>query len=363
MNLLICPDSFKGTLRADRAASIIWSAAQSILPDVKGRLLPLSDGGEGSSQCFAFLGATRRSLSVTGPDGTPLEAGYMLLPDGKTAYVESAEACGLEKTARRDPSAATTFGVGELIRDAAAHADTVLLGLGGSATNDMGLGMASALGFTFYDQNGLPFVPVGKTLSKIASFRAPTGPLPRVKALCDVTNPLYGPMGAAAVFGPQKGADAAMVAMLDAGLRHASSVLSPALATAPGAGAAGGLGFAVKALLGGELAGGFDLIAEAIGLQDAISWADLIFTGEGKVDRQSVMGKVIGSVASRAKSRGIPLIVVCGMAEECNAIYQAGVQAVFPCTRYRTDTLPAPTEAEAALYQTCENIFRTLRIQ
>ncbi|MBR5868664.1 MAG: glycerate kinase [Clostridia bacterium] len=363
MKLLICPDSFKGTLRAEQVASTVWAAARAILPEVEARLLPMSDGGEGSGECFAFLGATRRTLSVTGPDGTPLEAGYMLLPDGKTAYVESAEACGLEKTSRRDPSAATTFGVGELIRDAASHAETILLGLGGSATNDMGLGMLAALGFTFYNTKGETYVPVGKTLSELASFTPPTTPLPRVKALCDVTNPLYGPLGAAAIYGPQKGADREMVERLDRGLRHASDIIAPSLAAAPGTGAAGGLGFAVKAALGGELAGGFDLISQAVGLPEALEWADLVITGEGKLDHQSVMGKVIGGIAGQTRARGIPLIAVCGMAEESDAIFEAGVSAVFPCTRYKPNALPSPEEAETALYHTCENIFRTLRIQ
>ena len=363
MKLLICPDSFKGTLSAQRVATTVWSAAQAVLPGVEGRLLPMSDGGEGSSECFAFLGATRRTLTVTGPDGVPLEAGYMLLPDGKTAYVESAEACGLEKTSRRDPSATTTFGVGELIRDAAAHAETILLGLGGSATNDMGLGMLAALGFTFYNKNGETYVPVGKTLSDLASFSVPSSPLPRVKALCDVTNPLYGPMGAAAIYGPQKGADPEMVEMLDQGLRHASGIIASDLAAAPGAGAAGGLGFAVKSVLGGELAGGFDLISQAVGLPEALAWADLVITGEGKLDHQSVMGKVIGGIAKQSRIKGVPLLVVCGMAEESDVIYDAGVHAVFPCTRYKPNALPSPEEAEKALYHTCENIFRMLRIQ
>lgn len=363
MKLLICPDSFKGTLSAQRVATTVWSAAQAVLPGAEGRLLPMSDGGEGSSECFAFLGATRRTLAVTGPDGVPLEAGYMLLPDGKTAYVESAEACGLEKTSRRDPSAATTFGVGELIRDAAAHAETILLGLGGSATNDMGLGMLAALGFTFYNKNGEAYVPVGKTLSDLASFSGPSSPLPRVKALCDVTNPLYGPMGAAAIYGPQKGADPEMVEMLDQGLRHASGIIASDLAAAPGAGAAGGLGFAVKSVLGGKLAGGFDLISQAVGLPEALAWADLVITGEGKLDHQSVMGKVIGGIAKQATIKGVPLLVVCGMAEESDVIYDAGVHAVFPCTRYKPNALPSPEEAEKALYHTCENIFRMLRIQ
>ena len=363
MQILICPDSFKGTLTAKAAAEAIRAAAKKIFPEAETRLLPLGDGGEGTMECFLAAGAKKKTARVLGLYGEELEASYLLLKDGKTAYVESAEAAGLTKSDLRITEIATTYGVGELIMKAAKDgAERVFLGLGGSGTSDMGLGMAAAMGFTFYDQAGIEFIPTGRSLKTLARVEKPEGKLPEIIALCDVENPLCGPNGSAAVFGPQKGADEKTVRMLDEGMRLASKIIDGEKADHPGAGAAGGMGYAVLALLGGRLARGIDVISRTVGLNEAIRDSDMVLSGEGSFDGQSLMGKAVGGIAVRAKEAGVPLYVLCGRAGGAEKAYEAGVTAVFPMTEYTLAALPSAEETRAALEKTAENLFRTIKI-
>ncbi|MCQ2445957.1 MAG: glycerate kinase [Clostridia bacterium] len=363
MKIVICPDSFKGTLAAKEASEAIRRAAEKIFPEAETCLLPLGDGGEGTKECFMTLGAVEKSAKVRGPYGEELEAKYLLFPDGKTAYVESAEAAGLTKSELRITEIATTYGVGELIMKATEDgAEKVLLGLGGSGTSDMGLGMASAMGFTFYDDHDIEFIPTGRSLRTLSRFERPEGKIPAITALCDVENPLCGEKGSAAIFGPQKGADEKTIAMLDEGMRHASSVIDIEKADLPGAGAAGGMGYAVLALFGGELERGIDVVSHTVGLDEAIRSADLVVTGEGSFDGQSMMGKAVGGIASRAKKAGVPLYVLCGRAGEVGEAYLSGVSAVFPMTNYPVGALLSASETEKALEKTAENLFRTIKI-
>ena len=362
MRILICPDSFKGTLSAGDAARAMERGIRRVLgEDALIRLLPLGDGGEGSLDCFFKAGAVENRTTVTGPYGEKLEARWLLFPDRRMAYVESAEAAGLTRTERRETALATSFGVGELIREASEKADSILLGLGGSATSDMGLGMAAALGFTFRDSEGRSFIPTGATLSRVASFETPKGKLPKIHALSDVENPLCGPMGAAAVFSPQKGADKETVDLLDRGMRKASDLIDREKAEIPGAGAAGGMGYAVLALLNGSLGPGIEEISRIIGLEEAVKESDCILSGEGSFDRQSLMGKAVGGVAKLAKEYGVPLFVLSGIAKPDPSAYSQGITAVWPLTRYRMASLPNPEETEKALEDHTEALFRTLK--
>lgn len=364
LKIVICPDSFKGTLPAKDAAAAIGEAAEKFFPGAEVMLLPLGDGGEGTMDCFLTAGAEKRTARVRGPYGEELEADYLLLDGGKTAYVETAEAAGLTKSELRMTEIATTYGVGELIVKAAEDgAEQILLGLGGSATSDMGLGMAAAMGFTFYDDHGVEFIPTGRSLRTLARWEKPAKKWPAVTALCDVENPLCGPNGAAAVYGPQKGADEKTVAMLDEGMRHAAGVIDGEKSLLPGAGAAGGMGYAVTALLDGRLERGIDVICRAVGLDRAIREADLVVTGEGAFDRQSLMGKAVGGIARRAGAAGVPLYVLCGSADTSAGVYASGVTAVFPLTRYALSALPGEEETRVALEKTAENLFRTIKNQ
>ena len=359
---MICPDSFKGTLSAKEAAEAVRRAAEKVFPEAGSRLLPLGDGGEGTMDCFLAAGAEKKTARVRGLYGEELDASYLLLEGGKTAYVESAEAAGLTKSDLRITEIATTYGVGELIMKAAEDgAEKILLGLGGSGTSDMGLGMAAAMGFTFYDEEGIEFIPTGRSLKTLSRVERPEGKLPEITALCDVENPLCGERGSAAVFGPQKGADEKTIKMLDEGMRHAADVIDGEKADHPGAGAAGGMGYAVLALFGGKLERGIDVISRTVGLDEAIKDADMVISGEGSFDGQSLMGKAVGGIALRAREAGKPLYVLCGREGNTEKAYEAGVTAVFPMTRYPLTELPSAEETREALEKTAENLFRTIK--
>ena len=317
--------------------------------------IPVADGGEGTVDAFlAAVGGRRIAAPCTGPCGEPMTAHYALLPDG-TAVVEMAAAAGLPLVGdARDPEKTTTCGVGQLMAHALSHgAKRLVLGLGGSATNDGGCGAAAALGAVFLDEQGRPFVPVGGTLHRIAHIRTET--LRRtldgvpVTVMCDIDNPLCGPEGAAAVFGPQKGADAAMVARLDAGLYHLAQVLARDLGaevlTLPGGGAAGGFGAGAAAFFSGTLRMGIDTVLDTVDFDRRCRGARLVITGEGHLDSQSLRGKTVIGVARRARALGIPTAALVGGCETAlDAVYAAGVSGVFPIN-------PSPcTLAEARQY-------------
>jgi len=335
MKIIIAPDSFKGTLTAAEVCEIIARAFVSVYPGAELHSLPLADGGEGMVRAWAAVcGGELHNAAVTGPYGEPVNAEYLLLPDG-TAVLETASCAGLElaRPMGLNPEKTSTRGLGGLLLEAqAAGTSRILLGLGGSATNDAGCGMAHALGWNFLDINGTSFCPTGGTLSQIAKIAPPVTPLPLpVIAACDVQAPLYGPEGAACVYAPQKGADTAMVERLDRGLRHIALIHAPDLANKPGAGAAGGLGFGVLAFLGGELRPGVDLLLDCAGFDALLAGADLIITGEGRMDAQTLQGKAPCGVLRRAKAQSVPVIAICGCVGQGNeALLKAGFAGIYP---------------------------------
>ena len=342
MKEIICiPDSFKGSLSSMQVCAAMARAAALEAPGVPCRALPVADGGEGTVDAFlAALGGEKIALPAAGPFGETRPSFYGRLNE-KTAVVEMAAAAGLPLAGeKRNPEKTTTLGVGQLMRDALEKgAREIILGLGGSATNDGGCGAAAALGVEFLDQADRAFVPVGGTLHRIARIRT-DGLMPRLReaeviAMCDIDNPLCGENGAAAVFGPQKGADAQAVRVLDDGLRHLAEVierdLGGDLLALPGGGAAGGFGAGSAAFLGAKLQMGIETVLELVDFDRLAADADLVITGEGRLDSQSLRGKVVIGVARRAKRLGVPVAALVGSCELPDAaVYEAGVSGIFP---------------------------------
>jgi len=344
MKIIIAPDSFKGTLTAPEVCNIIARKFHEVIPGADIICVPLADGGEGMAAAWqAACGGTIQSDEVAGPYGEPVQAQWLLLDDG-AVVLEMATCAGLElaRPYGLNPERASTRGVGELIQAAGRRIQAsgnptpkIILGLGGSATNDAGCGMAHALGWKFLNRAGEAFYPTGGTLCEVASILPPDSyHLPLVLAACDVANPLYGPSGAAHVYAPQKGADAAMVRCLDAGLRHIVKVMhADDIAKMPGAGAAGGLGFGVLAFLRGELRSGIDLLLEQVRFHEILRAADLVITGEGRMDLQTLQGKAPMGVLRYAKAANVPVVGICGcLGEGAEALRQAGFAALYPAS-------------------------------
>ena len=340
---VVVSDSFKGTVSSREICEIAQRVIPRHFPACEVVCIPVADGGEGTVDCFIqAMGAQRVEVTVTNALGEKSAAAYARI--GELAIIEMAAAAGLPQVgALRCPGTATTYGVGELIAHAVdSGCRKILLGLGGSATNDGGCGCAAALGVRFYDADGQSFVPVGDTLGRIARIdTAEAEALLRsveITVMCDVTNPLYGPTGAAYVFAPQKGADAEKVKSLDAGLRHFGEVIRSQLgidvSRMPGAGAAGGMGAGCVALLGGTIQSGIDAVLDVTGFDRQLEGADLVITGEGRIDSQSADGKVVSGVARRTRTKGIPLIAIAGgIADSAGAVYDIGVSAMFSTDR------------------------------
>lgn len=334
MNILIAPDSFKESLDAIEVCNAIKEGFSQVYPNAEYHLLPLADGGEGTSSVLSYvLDGNWQQIKVHDPLMRPVIAKYFLTHDG-LAIIEVAEACGLHLLAptERNPLITSTYGVGEMIADAISKgASQMLIGLGGSATNDAGAGMLQALGVKISDANGNLLSAGGASLIDTHSIDA--SPLKdllstiKITVACDVTSPLCGPTGASHVFGPQKGASSDDVLTLDRALAHFASItksiansstgshnINANCDNVEGAGAAGGLGFALMAYCQAELKSGFDTIAEVVQLDQHLAHADLVITGEGKLDAQTAMGKVASGVALRAKSisPSLPVITICG---------------------------------------------------
>jgi glycerate kinase len=321
VRVLVCPDKFAGTLSAPAAAAAIAAGWREAAPADEVIERPLADGGLGFLDTLepSLPRAARHTVRTVGPLGDPVDAPILLADD--TAYVEAASACGLHlvEAGRRDPTVTTTYGVGVLVATAVElGVRTVVLGLGNSATNDGGAGLLAALGAAPVDRAGYVLPYGGAALLACTGLAGP----PRLRGAtlvgaCDVTAPLTGPRGASAVFGPQKGATPAQVAVLDAALAQWATVLAdlptcpPGLAEHPGSGAAGGLGAAILAC-GGRLVSGFTVVAQAVGLDAALDACDLVITGEGSFDDQSLGGKVVAGVAAAAQARGLPCLVLAG---------------------------------------------------
>lgn len=337
MNILIAPDSFKGTLTAQEVCDIIGQAFADTIKTAKIKKLPAADGGEGLCTCLhKICGGKLKKAEVRGVFGEKITAEYLMLSD-KTAVIETASCAGLPLAGEnKNPEKATTFGVGELIADAVLQgAEKILLGLGGSATNDCGLGMAAALGWKFFDKNGKSFIPKGESLNNVCRIVKPHNMLNiPVVAACDVENPLYGENGAAYVFAPQKGADESMVKRLDKGLQHISEIIKRDLnvdvSDMKGSGAAGGMGAGAVAFLKAELEKGIDILLDTADFDQKAADADLIITGEGRLDFQSINGKVISGIARRAARYNKKVIAICGSkGDGAERIKETGISELY----------------------------------
>ena len=369
--VVLIPDSFKGTLSSRQVCRVMEQAILRRAPGVRVLSLPVADGGEGTVEAFlTALGGQRVEAAAAGPLGLAHTGFYGLLPGG-TAVVEMAACAGLPLAGPdNDPEKATTFGVGQLFLDALDKgARHFLVGLGGSATNDGGCGCAAAGGARFYTAGGEAFVPTGGTLKDIAHMDL-SGMDRRLRdctftVLCDIDNPLCGENGAAAVFAPQKGADGAMVQRLDRGLGHLAELwrrdLGLDLRELPGGGAAGGMGAGMAAFFGGVLRPGIDLLLDAVGFDRLAKDADLIFTGEGCLDGQTLRGKAVSGVARRAKALGVPVVAVVGGSRGClDDLYDLGLTAAFSINRLPQTLQDSAPHAAQNLAFTMENILRLL---
>ncbi|MBB6172565.1 glycerate kinase [Nocardiopsis mwathae] len=362
MRIVIAPDKFAGTLTATEAAQAVADGWHDVDPDAATELLPLSDGGPGFVEVLhTALGGTTLRVDVTGPLGTPVTAEYLLDGDGGTAYIESAQACGLHLVDpdRRDPGRTTSRGVGELIAHAIGRgARTVVVGLGGSATNDAGAGMLAALGATpdeALGSGGLALADLPGPLDLGPARRGTAGV--RLVAATDVDNPLLGAQGASAVFGPQKGADASQVRRLDRALALFADAASAAPGAQcdpralPGAGAAGGLGYGLL-LLGGTVESGVARVLAAVDLAEQVAAADLVITGEGSFDSQSLRGKLPHGVALTAAAHAVPCVVAAGVVAVDRAeAAAAGITATYSLVESAGST-------EAALSRSAEELRR-----
>ena len=342
MRIVIAPQSLKGSLTAAEAGQAIARGAQSVYPQAEISIVPIADGGEGTVQ--ALVDATAGTLvqrEVTGPLGEPVTAFFGLLGDGRTAAIEMAACAGLPLVPpeRRDPRITTTYGVGELILAALElHCTRLLIGIGGSATNDGGAGMAQAAGARLLTARGLEIARGGAALSTLAHIDPSTLDKRlqacKIEVACDVTNPLCGSLGASAVYGPQKGATAEMITELDAALAHYAQIIEQDLHCSvkdiPGAGAAGGLGAGLIAFLGAELRPGAQIVLEAVHLEEHLRSADLVITAEGQIDEQTAYGKSVGAVASLAKRYQLPVLALAGsLGVNYQSIYNLGIDAVI----------------------------------
>ena len=367
-HIILAPDSFKGTLTAAEICAIQQEVIARHLPHARITQLPMADGGEGMTEAYLRIcGGEKVALTVPGPLGDPAEGFYGLLPDG-SAVIEMAAAAGLPlvEGKNRLPEA-STYGVGVLIRHAAEHgASRILLGLGGSATNDCGIGMAAALGYRFYDDAGQPVEPLARHMERIARFELehPLPPL-EVTAACDVDNPLCGPRGATAIFGPQKGGSPEELALLEQGMTHMAGVMERQtgrpIASLPGAGAAGGMGAGVLCFLQGRLCPGVELLLDTAGFDGLLEQADLVLTGEGRMDAQSVHGKVPYGIGRRCQRRGVPCIAICGaLGEGAQAMYEHGIAAMFSTIHQVTDMAQIRASCRDDMRLTVDGVMRAL---
>lgn len=370
---LIIPDSFKGTLSATEICEIYKEKVGEIFPECQVIAVPVADGGEGTVDCFLYaLNCDKIVLTVSGPFGEPCEVYYAR--NGTVAIIEMAMCAGLPQVeGRANPELTSTYGVGEMIAHALANGcKEILLGLGGSCTTDGGTGMAAALGVEFLDANGKQFAPVGGTMKDIAQIRTSSANKLlkncKITAMCDINNPMYGETGAAFVFGPQKGADPEMVKRLDQGLVHLSNIIEKDLdlsvSNIAGAGAAGAMGAGVVAFLGGQLRPGIDAVLDMVNYEELLQDVDVVFTGEGRIDSQSLRGKVVIGVAGRAKQAGVPVVAVVGsIGDGATGAYDLGVNAIFSINRRAEGFETARYKSQKNLAATVEDILRLWKIK
>ncbi|MFQ5642301.1 MAG: glycerate kinase [Thiogranum sp.] len=372
MKIVIAPNALKGSLSAREAADALAAGVREALPEAERLPLPVADGGDGLLQVLGdALQAMPMSLPVSGPAGQPVDAGWLYNRASHTAVIELATAAGLALPGPAGPApmTANTFGVGQLVLAALdAGAQRILLGIGGSASTDGGMGMAQALGVVFRDAHGKPLEAGGKHLIEIAAID--TGALDarlgavQVQVICDVDNPLLGKHGAAAVFAPQKGASATQVAQLETGLGHFADLLDSSLGKdvrdKPGAGAAGGLGAGAMAFLDAELQAGAELVLDILNFDDALSNADLVITAEGQLDEQTAFGKAPAAVARRARAAGVPCIAIAGcLGDGVDTLADIGITAVYALCEGPVSQQDAMRNAAGYLQTTATRAVKT----
>ena len=373
MKIVLAPDSFKESMTAVQAAEAMKRGFAKVFPDAEYVCVPMADGGEGTAQTLvSALSGEWVHLSVQDPLGRPVEARYGVLPGGR-AVIEMAEAAGIHLVSadERNPLLTSTFGVGQMVRDAVGRGIRhIILGLGGSATNDGGAGLLQALGFRLLRADGSELSPGGAALAELAAVLPPAddGLAGCVfEAACDVRNPLCGPEGASAVFGPQKGATPERVAVLDQALAHYADVLAqggwPDSREQAGSGAAGGLGFALRTVLGAELKPGIDMVVQTVGLVEALHGADLAVTGEGRMDGQTAFGKVPSGVLAAASQQNVPVVAIAGgLGEGAGSLNALGFRAVFPSVAAPQLLAEVLAAGEQNVERTAEQIARLLAL-
>ena len=375
MKLIFAPDSFKGSLSALESCDILERVTQRIFPGAQTIAVPVADGGEGTVDALLrAMGGQRVETPVTGPLGEQVTAAWGLLSDG-TAVMEMAQASGLPYVPAdlRDPRKATSLGTGEMIAEALRRGvRRILIGIGGSATNDGGMGMLTALGARFTDAAGQAVQPVGGAMKDVAQADF-SGLLPELReteitVICDVTNPLLGENGATFIYGPQKGATPEIRDELEAGMAHYAQVVSAAagrdIASFPGAGAAGGLGAALKGVLGAELKSGIDAVLDAVDFDTKLEGVDLAVTGEGRIDGQSVrFGKVPVGVAKRCAAKGIPTVaIVGGIGDGAEGLFDLCESTIMTTVSGPMSLEKAMADAPALYEYAAERLFRAIRI-
>jgi glycerate kinase len=375
MKIIIAPDSFKESLSAECAAMAIEDGFRAVFPELEAVRLPVADGGEGTVDALiAATGGHRIDIEVTDPQGHRVRGFYGVNGKGDCAVIEMAAASGLMlvPAGQRDPLAATSFGTGELIRHALdGGIRHIILGIGGSATVDGGIGMVQALGGRFTDAQGIDLPWGGAALAQLAAIDLsaldPRLAQCRIEVACDVENPLTGPCGAAAVFGPQKGASVQDVQVLDAALAHLAAVIFRHLGVNvlewPGGGAAGGMGVAARLFLRGNMRSGIDIIMDAIGLEEAMQGATLVITGEGRLDQQTINGKAPVGVARLAQRYHVPVIGLAGiLGEGVEVVHQHGLDAVFSILPRLAPLETVLEQGEENLRYAAQNLARVYRL-
>ena len=368
--VILIPDSFKGTMSSAEICSIMSRVVKKHYSECEVISIPVADGGEGSVDAFLdAVGGRKIFKEVNGPYfGEKVNGYYGILPDN-VAVLEMAAAAALPMVGdRKDPTKTTTYGVGELMLDAARQGvSKIIIGLGGSATNDAACGLAAACGVSFYNAKGEKFIPVGGTLDEVVRIDTSTmaeelKKIPIV-TMCDIDNPFYGPEGAPAVYGPQKGADSAMVKLLDDKMRVLSSVIIKDLGidvqTIPGSGAAGGMGGGMAAFFKSKLQMGIETVLDTVHFDSLLDGTDFVYTGEGKIDGQSLRGKVVIGVAREAKKKGVKVIAFVGdIGDNIEGAYKEGVTDIFSTNRVAVPYKEARVRAKSDLELTVDNLLR-----
>ncbi|MDY0235697.1 MAG: glycerate kinase [Gudongella sp.] len=374
MKIIIAPDSFKGSVSAIEVGESIKNGIEMVLPESEIMVIPIADGGEGTASTLVnALSGKWIDLQVTGPSGNKIESRYGVIED-EIAIIEMASASGLMlvKDGQLDPLKATTYGTGELIKDALERGyKKIYIGIGGSATTDGGVGMAQALGYSFLDIDGKELLLGGENLSGLAQIvgtnRNRLMDNAKFTVLCDVENPLFGENGAAYVYGPQKGATPEQVVLLDSGLRHYSKIILEQLgidiSDKKGAGAAGGLGAGLNIFCNARIKPGIGVILSILKFKELLMDCDLVVTSEGRIDSQSRQGKVPVGVSKLAKEAGVPVIVVVGgEGEDLDSLYDLGIDLILPIVNRPMELKYAIEDAQSLLFEAGKRIGRILKI-